>query len=135
MRGLTREPRFRNVDFDLYQGEILGFFGLVGSGRTDILRCIFGADRAESGEIKIRGRRTAMTSPQRGIRAGIGLLPENRQTSGLGMSLAVDINVNLASYDLISRAGFVSLREEASRAQALCFRPQYPHTVHQAEGA
>jgi ribose transport system ATP-binding protein len=117
VRGLRREPRFRNVDFDLYQGEILGFFGLVGSGRTDILRCIFGADRAESGEIRIRGRRTQITSPQRGIRAGIGLLPENRQTSGLGMSLAVDINVNLASYDLISRAGFVSLREEASRAR------------------
>jgi ribose transport system ATP-binding protein len=116
-RGLTREPRFRNVDFDLYQGEILGFFGLVGSGRTDILRCIFGADRAESGEIRIRGVRASINSPQRGIRAGIGLLPENRQTSGLGMSLAVDINVNLASYDLISRAGFVNLGEEASRAR------------------
>jgi ribose transport system ATP-binding protein len=117
VRGLTREPRFRNVDFDLYQGEILGFFGLVGSGRTDILRCIFGADRAESGNISIRGRRVPINSPQRGIRAGIGLLPENRQTSGLGMSLAVDINVNLASYDLISRGGFVNLREEASRAR------------------
>jgi ribose transport system ATP-binding protein len=117
VRGLMREPRFRNVDFDLYQGEILGFFGLVGSGRTDILRCIFGADRADSGEIRIRGRRTPINSPQRGIRAGIGLLPENRQTSGLGMSLGVDINVNLASYDLISRGGFVNLREEASRAK------------------
>jgi len=105
------------VDFDLYQGEILGFFGLIGSGRTDILRCIFGADRAESGEIRIRGVPASINSPQRGIRAGIGLLPENRQTSGLGMSLAVDINVNLASYELISRAGFVNLGEEASRAR------------------
>jgi ribose transport system ATP-binding protein len=117
VRGLTREPRFRNVDFDLHQGEILGFFGLVGSGRTDILRCIFGADRAERGEIRIRGLRAPINSPQRGIRAGIGLLPENRQTSGLAMSLAVDINVNLASYDLISRGGFVNLGEEASRAR------------------
>lgn len=116
VRGLTCEPRFRNVDFNLHQGEILGFFGLVGSGRTDILRCIFGADRAEKGEIRIRGRRAAINSPPQGIRAGIGLLPENRQTSGLGMSLAVDVNVNLASYDLISRAGFVNLGEEASRA-------------------
>jgi ribose transport system ATP-binding protein len=117
VRGLTCEPRFRNVNFDLYQGEILGFFGLVGSGRTDILRCLFGADRAKSGEIRIRGRRAPISSPQRGIRAGMGLLPENRQTAGLGMSLAVDINVNLASYDLISRAGFVNLVEEASRAR------------------
>ena len=117
VRGLTCEPRFRNVNFDLYQGEILGFFGLVGSGRTDILRSLFGADRAKSGEIRIRGRRAPISSPQRGIRAGMGLLPENRQTAGLGMSLAVDINVNLASYDLISRAGFVNLVEEASRAR------------------
>jgi ribose transport system ATP-binding protein len=116
VRGLTCEPRFRNVDFSLHQGEVLGFFGLVGSGRTDILRCIFGADRAEKGEIRIRGRLAPIHSPQQGIRAGIGLLPENRQTSGLGMSLAVDVNVNLASYDLISRAGFVNLGQEASRA-------------------
>jgi ribose transport system ATP-binding protein len=117
VRGLTREPRFRNVDFDLYQGEILGFFGLVGAGRSEILRCIFGADRSDRGEIKIRGHRAPINSPQKGIRAGIGLLPENRKTAGLAMSLAVDVNVNLASYDLISRGGFVNLGEEASRAR------------------
>src|SRR5580704_16042300 len=117
VRGLTREPRFRNVDFDLYQGEILGFFGLIGAGRTEILRCIFGADPSDSGEISVRGRRVPINSPQQGIRAGIGLLPENRKTAGLAMSLGVDINVNLASYDLISRAGFVNLHREASRAR------------------
>lgn len=117
VRGLTREPRFRNVSFDLYRGEILGFFGLVGAGRTEILRCIFGADSVGSGEISIRGNRAAIASPRQGIRAGMGLLPENRKTAGLAMSLAVDINVNLASYDLISRAGFVDLAKEASRAR------------------
>ena len=117
VRGLTRAPRFRNVDFDLYRGEILGFFGLIGSGRTEILRCIFGADPSDSGEIRIEGRRAPINSPQQGIRAGIGLLPENRKTAGLAMSLAVDVNVNLASYDLISRAGFVNLGREASRAR------------------
>ena len=79
VRGLTREPRFRNVNFDLYQGEILGFFGLVGAGRTEILRCIFGADPSDRGEIMIRGRPSPINSPQQGIRAGIGLLPENRK--------------------------------------------------------
>jgi ribose transport system ATP-binding protein len=117
VRGLTRKPRFQNIDFDLYQGEILGFFGLVGAGRTEILRCIFGADPSDSGEITIRGRRRPIRSPQQGIRAGLGLLPENRKAAGLAMSLAVDINVNLASYDLISRAGFVNLRQEAARAR------------------
>jgi ribose transport system ATP-binding protein len=117
VRGLTRESHFRNVNFDLYRGEVLGFFGLVGAGRTEILRCIFGADRCESGEVRIRGRRTTIHSPRKGVRAGIGLLPENRKTEGLAMSLGVDINVNLASYDLISRAGFVNVRREASRAR------------------
>ena len=117
VRGLTREPRFRNVDFDLYQGEILGFFGLIGAGRTEILRCLFGADRFDSGKIKVKGRPAPIHSPQQGIRSGIGLLPENRKTAGLAMSLGVDINVNLASYDLISKAGFVNLAKEASRAR------------------
>jgi ribose transport system ATP-binding protein len=105
------------VNFDLYCGEVLGFFGLIGAGRTEILRCVFGADRCESGEVRIQGRRVTIHSPQQAIRAGIGLLPENRKTEGLAMSLGVDINVNLASYDLISRAGFVNLSREASRAR------------------
>jgi ribose transport system ATP-binding protein len=117
VKGLTKEPRFRNVSFDLYQGEILGFFGLVGAGRTEILRCIFGADPLDKGQIIIRGRRTGIRSPRQAIGAGMGLLPENRKTAGLAMSLAVDVNINLASYDLISRAGFVDLGREASRAR------------------
>jgi ribose transport system ATP-binding protein len=117
VRGFTREPRFKNVNFNLYRAEILGFFGLIGSGRTEILRSIFGADPFDSGELRIRGRLASIRSPRQGIRAGIGLLPENRKAAGLAMSLAVDINVNLASYDLISRAGFVNLSREASRAR------------------
>jgi ribose transport system ATP-binding protein len=117
VRGLTREPRFRDVDFDLYRGEILGFFGLVGAGRTEILRSIFGADPPDKGEIRVRGLRASVRSPRQGIRQGIGFLPENRKTAGLAMSLPVDININLASYDLITRAGFVSLRDESARAR------------------
>jgi len=117
VRGFTREPRFRDVNFTLYRGEILGFFGLIGAGRTEILRCVFGADSAGRGELSIMGHRAAIRSPRQGIRAGIGLLPENRKAAGLAMSLGVDINVNLASYDLVSRAGFVNLHREASRAR------------------
>ncbi|MBV8100635.1 MAG: sugar ABC transporter ATP-binding protein [Verrucomicrobia bacterium] len=118
VRGLKREPHFRNVSFDVYRGEVLGFFGLVGAGRTEILRCIFGADRCEGGEVKLRGRQVTIHSPRQGVRAGIGLLPENRKAEGLAMSLGVDININLASYDLISRAGFVNVGREASRARS-----------------
>jgi ribose transport system ATP-binding protein len=71
----------------------------------------------ESGEVRIRGHRVTIHSPQQAIRAGIGLLPEDRKAEGLAMSLGVHINVNLASYDLISRSGFVNLGREASRAR------------------
>ncbi len=117
VRGLTKEPRFRDVDLELFQGEILGFFGLVGSGRTDIMRCIFGADPFDRGEVIVKGRRMHISSPGKGIAAGIGFLPENRKEAGLALSLPVDMNINLASYDAISRLGFVNLGKEAARAR------------------
>ncbi len=117
VRGLTRKPRFEDVSFDLHDGEILGFFGLVGSGRTDIMRCIFGADRPDAGEIWVKGQKVNVHSPSSGIAAGIGFLPENRKEAGLALSLPVDVNVNLASYDGISRMGFVNLGKESVRTQ------------------
>ncbi len=117
VRGLTKEPRFRDVSLELHQREILGLFGLVGAGRTEIMRCVFGADAFESGEILIKGKRVSIDSPIRGIHAGIGFLPENRKVAGLALTLPVDININLASYDGISRFGFVNLGKESFRAQ------------------
>ncbi|HEY9594126.1 MAG TPA: ATP-binding cassette domain-containing protein, partial [Spirochaetia bacterium] len=117
VRGLTKEPRFRDVDLELFQGEILGFFGLVGSGRTDIMRCIFGAESYERGEVVVNGRKVHFSSPSQAISAGIGFLPENRKEAGLALSLPVDMNINLASYDAISRLGFVNLGKEAARAK------------------
>jgi ribose transport system ATP-binding protein len=118
VKGLTRHGRFRDVSFDLRQGEILGFFGLVGSGRTDLMRCLFGADPVDAGEIHLRGARFAPHSPADAIREGIGLLPEDRKQQGLAMALAVVQNVNMGSYGPITRRGFISLakeREVASR--------------------
>ena len=115
--GLTREPRFREVSFELYQGEILGFFGLVGSGRTDIMRCLFGAEPYDSGEVRVKGRPVRARNPGQGIAAGIGLLPENRKEAGLALSLPVDTNINMASYDRISRLGFVNLAQERAQAR------------------
>jgi ribose transport system ATP-binding protein len=118
VRGLTRHGRFRDVTFDLRQGEILGFFGLVGSGRTDLMRCLFGADPVDAGEIHLRGARFAPQSPADAIREGIGLLPEDRKQQGLAMALAVVQNVNMGSYGPITRRGLISLakeREVASR--------------------
>ena len=117
IKGLTKEPRFRNISFDLHKGEILGFFGLVGSGRTDVVRCIFGADPYDSGEIIIEGKKADINTPRDGIKYGISLLPEDRKKQGLALALSVGINTNLASYDMISQAGVITLQKEKQRAE------------------
>ena len=104
------------MSFDLRQGEILGFFGLVGSGRTDVMRCLFGADRYDAGEIVLHGRRFVPRSPRDAIRKGLGLLPEDRKQQGLAMALPVMQNVNMGSYRPITRRGFISLARERAVA-------------------
>jgi ribose transport system ATP-binding protein len=112
VRGLTRRGRFRDIGFELRQGEILGFFGLVGSGRTDVMRCLFGADRYDAGEILLHGSRFEPRSPADAIGRGLGLLPEDRKQQGLAMALSVMRNVNMGAYDSLTRGGFISLLEE-----------------------
>ncbi len=114
-----KRGRFKNVSFDLHRGEILGFCGLVGSGRTDIMRCIFGADPVLSGEIYINGRKAMIKKPIDAIRQGIGFVTEDRRRQGLMLQLSVAFNINIASYDLISKRGFglISLKKEKNRAQ------------------
>lgn len=101
-----------HVSFHLRRGEILGLAGLVGAGRTELVRAIFGADRRNSGRILIDGRPVDIRSPVDAIRLGIGLVPEDRKAQGLILGLAVRINMTLAHLDQISRADFVQLAAE-----------------------
>ena len=101
-----------NVSFSLRRGEILGLAGLVGAGRTELVRTIFGADRRNSGEILIHGKHVDIRSPVDAIKHGIGLVPEDRKGQGLILSLAVRINMTLAHLDSISRVDFVQLGAE-----------------------
>jgi ribose transport system ATP-binding protein len=117
VKNLTKKGRFKNISLELHKGEILGLFGLVGSGRTDIVRCIFGAEPFDSGEIIINGEKANIKSPADGIKYGIGLLPEDRKTQGLGLSLSVEVNTNLASYEDISSLGVIDLKKESERAE------------------
>ncbi|MBF6977593.1 sugar ABC transporter ATP-binding protein [Aerococcaceae bacterium zg-BR22] len=80
--GMTRKGKFTDISFVLKRGEILGFSGLVGSSRTDVMRAIVGADKIDSGEILINGKSVKITSPEVAARHGIGLVPENRKTQG-----------------------------------------------------
>ena len=101
-----------NVSFTLRRGEILGLAGLVGAGRTELVRAIFGADRRNSGQILIDGKEADIRSPADAIRLGIGLVPEDRKGQGLILSLAVRVNMTLAHLDSLTRAEFVQLGAE-----------------------
>lgn len=101
-----------NVSFSLRRGEILGLAGLVGAGRTELVRAIFGADRRNSGEIWVENKKADIRSPTDAIRLGIGLVPEDRKGQGLILGLAVRVNMTLAHLDSLTRAEFVQLGAE-----------------------
>ena len=103
----------RNVSFDLRRGEILGLAGLVGAGRTELVRTIFGADPRDSGEILVEGKPTQIRSPLDAIRLGVGLVPEDRKGQGLILGMAVRHNMTLANLASFTSLGFVRLADEA----------------------
>ncbi len=106
--GFSRPPYFRNISFSVRQGEILGFAGLVGSGRTEVARAIFGADKPESGRIMLEGREIRARSPREAIRQGLGYLTEDRKTLGLFLKMSVRENIIAASLrQFISGAGLL----------------------------
>jgi ribose transport system ATP-binding protein len=107
----------KDISFDLYEGEILGIFGLVGSGRTELVRAIFGADKRESGEVAISGKAVRLTSPREAIKLGIVLLPEERRTQGVVQNLTVRENITLASLDPLS--GVLGLVDHAQEKAAV----------------
>jgi len=113
----TSATTLEGVSFNLRRGEILGLAGLVGAGRTEVARLIFGADRYDSGEIYVEGQPVTIRSPLDAIRHGIGFLPEDRKEQGLVLSLAVRENMVLANLDHITRLGFVKRGEERDWVQ------------------
>ncbi len=107
----------RDVSFTLHAGEVLGIAGLIGSGRTELARAIFGADRLDSGTVSVAGRRVSIRSPRQGVAAGIGLVPEDRK--GQGLVLALPIRENMTFTTLVrytNRLGL--LRRGAERTAA-----------------
>jgi simple sugar transport system ATP-binding protein/ribose transport system ATP-binding protein len=112
VRGLTRAPALSDVSFDVRAGEILGLAGLIGSGRSEVARAIFGADRLDSGEVAVEGRRVRVRSPRAAVRTGIAMLPEDRKSQGLLMLRSIAENVTLPHLPVVSRAGVVEERRE-----------------------
>jgi ribose transport system ATP-binding protein len=139
VRGLSQEGSFTDISFSLARGEILGLFGLVGSGRTQVARCIFGAEPLSSGEIRLEGKVIRPKSPRDAVKAGIALLTEDRKRDGLVMNCPIRDNVILATMEQVSRWGFLNRRQQdaqvRSKVQELDIRPpQVGRLVRQLSG-
>jgi ribose transport system ATP-binding protein len=96
-RGITRGSMVRNASFVLRKGEILGFAGLMGAGRTELARAVFGADAIDSGEVRVHGRKVSIKSPEDAVAHGIGYLSEDRKHFGLATGMDVETNIALPS--------------------------------------
>ena len=117
VENLSSPGKFSGVSFTLRAGEILGFAGLVGAGRSEVAQAIFGLDSAATGEVFVRGKPLRAKSVNAALAAGVGLLPEDRKRLGLVLSMNCRENTSLAVLRRLSVAGFVRRREERSLAQ------------------
>ncbi|TFG60743.1 MAG: sugar ABC transporter ATP-binding protein [Spirochaetales bacterium] len=106
-KNLSRGKYFRNIDFELFQGEILGFYGLQGSGRTEIMETIFGMYKPESGEIYIKGKPVTIESPGDAIHKGLALIPEDRRRAGIFQNMDVKDNIAIIHKRGISKFSFM----------------------------
>jgi ribose transport system ATP-binding protein len=116
VRGLTRKGRYRDVSFALHKGEILGFSGLVGAGRTELARGVCGIDRIDSGEVWLGGKRLPVRSFRDAIDQGLVYLPEDRKLGGLFLGLNIQANISAASLRQVMRGIFINRSAEKKRA-------------------
>jgi rhamnose transport system ATP-binding protein len=113
---LTREGAFWDVSFELRKGEILGMAGLVGAGRTNVARAIFGVEPSTSGTIKLNGREIRITSPQQAIELGLAYVPEDRQLHGLIPAMHISTNISLPMLPEYARRGWLQDKVERKAA-------------------
>ncbi len=118
MRGLARQGVFEDVGFEVRRGEILGFAGLMGAGRTEVARAVFGADLPDAGTVRLGDETLQIRSPRDAIRHGIAYLSEDRKGHGLALNMTVAHNVSLANMAGVANAlGFIRFGQEAAVAQ------------------
>jgi rhamnose transport system ATP-binding protein len=113
VRGLSRKGVFSDISFNVKAGEIVGLSGLVGAGRSEVARAIFGIDKYDSGAIRVRGEELKPLSPRDSMAAGVGFVPEDRRKQGLVMELNVSRNLTLTLRNKLSRFGLLTNQAEA----------------------
>ncbi|GHS97846.1 putative ribose/galactose/methyl galactoside import ATP-binding protein 1 [Synergistales bacterium] len=134
--GMSRRGVLKNIDFTLRKGEILGIYGLVGSGRTEMVRALYGADRRDRGAgLLLYGKPIDIRSPREGISRGLGFLPEERKQQGVILGMSVANNVTLAAMEKITRHAVLNEKEELEQTEkfvrSLNIKTPSVHTVVQ----
>lgn len=115
--GLTKEGLFKNISFSLHRGEILGFFGLVGAGRSELFQTIFGIMQPDKGKIFLENKQLEIKDPKNAIDLGIGYLPEDRQTQGLILQFSIAQNISLPKLPDYTHHGFIDTDLEEKTAK------------------
>ncbi|MFI8287854.1 sugar ABC transporter ATP-binding protein [Streptomyces sp. NPDC085614] len=116
VKHLTREGVFTDVSFEVRRGEIVGLAGLVGAGRSEVARAVFGIDRFDGGEVEVLGQQLRSGAPSLAMAAGLALVPEDRRAQGLVMAMSIERNIGLTGFAATSRAGLMNRRAERDRA-------------------
>lgn len=118
VKGLARHGVFEDIDFQVHAGEIVGFFGLVGAGRSEIMRAVFGVDKYDSGSITLNGESLKNGVPSASIEAGMGFCTEDRKTEGLMLRLSILQNMTLVKLPHISKNGVIDRKAQKSLADS-----------------
>lgn len=121
-KGLTQKGRFKDITFNVKSGEIVGFSGLMGAGRTEIMRSIFGMDPLDEGEMILEGKKLTIKNPSAAIKEGIGFLTENRKEEGLVLDYSLRDNISLPSIDGFSKYGLIDTKSESDFSTMLMKR-------------
>lgn len=117
VKNLKRNGVFEDISFQLKKGQVLGLAGLVGAGRTEIVRAIFGADKLDGGEVYLKGKRVSMNKPEDAIQNKIALLTEDRKNQGLLLQFPVSKNISMANLERVTHRGFVNRKQEKRVAE------------------
>jgi ribose transport system ATP-binding protein len=139
IRDLSTVEKLKKVSFDVHAGEVVGVFGLLGAGRTELAKAIFGLDGITGGEVHVRGSRLRTGSTSHSARAGLGLLTEDRKGEGLVLQMSVSQNITLPSLRDFSLAGYIRTRAEGERAREFVDKlaiktPSLKHKVEYLSG-
>lgn len=117
VENFSDSSHFKDINFTVHKGEILGFVGLVGAGRSEIMRALCGVERRLSGDVYVKGQKVNIKNPSDAMKHGICFLTEDRRADGLALQLPIKTNINMNSYDMISKNGVISLKKEQERAE------------------